>query len=480
MKKTRKAISIFICSFILLSSVIPVSAESESWKSFNSYSNNDYSIKKTDASVIKNKTDNLFYTSFSSYTSTWNNTENNGFFIDKEGRVTIIRKYVTVKEKTGIELSFLNEDYEIIGNKKIVLPGIKFGTILNADDGNYYIVSGNNNKEEKNIDVFIITKYDKNWKKTGTVSIKGDSAATTRPFNAGGARLKYIDGKLVLYTSRERYKSADGLNHQSNYAVSVDTKTMKTGFESSKFPSIHVSHSFNQFIEAENGKIYFIDHGDAYPRSIVMQSCELEAFVNEASLWKDTKPVYGGWYENSEGKMMSIEDYNRTRPVETDYFKIQGDIGDNRTGVWISNTGLLSDNGYIVGNATPHNIPVAGKYGDMSSNRNAYVIIFDKEDTTEYKFFWLSKYDPNGKDAVGNIHAVTLSDIEFAILYDVFHDGEYLKTYCVKLNQNGKILGKFEIQARLSDTPPVLKNGKIIWAYVIDYNKLCFAELLIK
>lgn len=473
-------IPFFICFYMIISSAFFVSAESESWKSFNSYSDENYSIEKTNASAIRDKAGDLFYSSMWAYVNRWNTTENNGFFIDKEGRVTLTRIYTTVKGKTGIEFSFLNDIYGVSESKRIVLPGSIFGTVLNADDGNYYIVSGNDNREEKNIDVFIITKYNKNWKKTGSVSLKGNSSLTIGPFEAGGAELLYIDGKLILYTSRTRYTSADGRNHQSNYAAAVDTKTMKAVYEAPAFPKIHVSHSFNQFVESENGRLYFLDHGDAYPRSIVMQSCDLELFINEESLWKDSKPDSGGWYENSEGKMMSVEDYERTIPKETDYFKIKGVSGDNETGVWISNMGLLKESGFISGSATPHNNPVAGKYGDMSSNRNAYIIIFNKNDTSEFKFSWLSKYNPNGKDEVSNVHALKISDTEFAVLYDVYHDGEYLKTYCAKINQNGEVAGKFEIKAKLSKTPPVLKNGKIIWAYTIDYDKLCFAELSIK
>ncbi len=69
------------------------------------------------------------------------------------------------------------------------------------------------------------------------------------------------------------YTSSDGLNHQSNLTMSVrqsDMKVMDSFYKVMNSSYGYVSHSFNQFlIVDEAGRIVTLDHGDAYPRSVV-------------------------------------------------------------------------------------------------------------------------------------------------------------------------------------------------------------------
>ena len=71
------------------------------------------------------------------------------------------------------------------------------------------------------------------------------------------------------------YTSADGLNHQANMTFQVNFTTAPMTVTDKQYTVYNTStgyarHSFNQFIRVENNKILAIDHGDAYPRSIVL------------------------------------------------------------------------------------------------------------------------------------------------------------------------------------------------------------------
>lgn len=75
--------------------------------------------------------------------------------------------------------------------------------------------------------------------------------------------------ELYIHTSRLRYTSDDGKNHQSNLTIKINIDQMKVTDISDPYPSNHVSHSFNQHIYADKNNVYFVDHGDARPRSRV-------------------------------------------------------------------------------------------------------------------------------------------------------------------------------------------------------------------
>ncbi len=111
-----------------------------------------------------------------------------------------------------------------------------------------------------------MSKYSKDWKSQGSCSLFG--ANTTYPFDAGSARMASYGNYLFIRTCHEMYGG-----HQANVTFSVDTSTMSvvdqlTGIQNSEFG--YVSHSFNQFIQIDNGTLLGCDHGDAYPRAITV------------------------------------------------------------------------------------------------------------------------------------------------------------------------------------------------------------------
>lgn len=194
-----------------------------------------------------------------------------------------IRSYLTYENGTymrvqagadanGYVVEYFDSSFTITGRKIVPQELPLFGGFYEMN-GNYYILSGQTNKNESDsVEVYRITKYTKDWNRVASCGLYG--ANTTVPFDAGSARMAAYGDYLMIRTSHEMYKSKkDGYNHQANVTIQVDTSAMKITDSYTKVMNVsfgYVSHSFNQFIQMENGKIVAVDHGDAHPRSIVL------------------------------------------------------------------------------------------------------------------------------------------------------------------------------------------------------------------
>ncbi len=70
------------------------------------------------------------------------------------------------------------------------------------------------------------------------------------------------------------YQSEDGRNHQANLIFSIRVSHMEVTdcvSEVASYTFGYVSHSFNQFLIVDkDANLVAFDHGNAYPRSIVL------------------------------------------------------------------------------------------------------------------------------------------------------------------------------------------------------------------
>ncbi len=147
-----------------------------------------------------------------------------------------------------------------------------FGAIYSGATYNYIAFGQENSESNASKESIRIVKYDKEWNKISSVSINARQTNAVKPFSASSARFAENGNTLILYTSRLRFKGSDGVRHQSNLEVRVNTSSMKATYVSPAFPSNHVSHSFDQYIRFDGSKPVYLDHGDAYPRSVVLQT----------------------------------------------------------------------------------------------------------------------------------------------------------------------------------------------------------------
>ena len=179
-----------------------------------------------------------------------------------------------INDKVLVE--YYDNSYNIQRTVTVPLALPLFGAFYESGS-NYYILTGqNNDNQDKSREVYRVTKYSKNWKVQGYCSLTSNTEGinTVHPFEDGSARMTMNGNYLYVRTCRTMYKNVvDGRNHQSNLTFSIDTSNMTLADQygsalGTKYG--YVTHSFNQFIQVDNGKLVGLDQGDSHPRALVM------------------------------------------------------------------------------------------------------------------------------------------------------------------------------------------------------------------
>jgi hypothetical protein len=134
-----------------------------------------------------------------------------------------------------------------------------------------------NSHENDSFEVIRIVKYDANFNRLGAASVYAGEAYTESASIHG--RFAERGGELAYHTSRTRYVTPeDGLRHQSNLTVLLDSGSMAVKYVSEPFPANHVSHSFDQYVLYDGGMPVYLDHGDGYPRAVVVNKARSGAY----------------------------------------------------------------------------------------------------------------------------------------------------------------------------------------------------------
>lgn len=349
-----------------------------------------------------------------------------------------------------LELVVYDKNLKYLDKKTIPLPYTEWGGLYQGEDGNYYAAVGQKNKEENNSKiVYSIIKMDGTFKEVSRCNITGIESHTTIPYDVGFARMTMDGSTLIVHTDRERYTSEDGNNHQSNITFMIDSNIMSQKYVGAIFPYNHVSHSFNQFIKMDGENLIYVDHGDAYPRSVVLRT----HFGFSPTGWSD--------------------DYNN-RPAtnELDLMSIKGMIGDNNTGTKVSGFETGTYNNVVAGVSIPHDT-ITGN--DISSYKvqNVYVSIIAKDGNSS-KLIWLTDYKEGGKISARNLRMVKISDNKLALIYQIKNNNSY-KTGLILIDSSGTILEKKEYDSYFScNTQPLYVNGSILWIDNPQYSEDSF------
>ena len=346
-----------------------------------------------------------------------------------------------IKGKLLVE--YYSSDFEPLSTKLIDNELPIFGAFYDSGN-NYYVLSGQENpKQNDSLEVFRITKYDKNWNKIKSCGLYG--ANTTVPFDAGSARMTHSGDHLLVRTCHEMYKSSDGNNHQSNVTIEVDMPSMTitdsyTGVMNVDYG--YVSHSFNQFIKTDGNHIVALDHGDAHPRSAVLVKYNSDFTT-------------GKFFPSYFDKVSNIDVVTYPEYTAGHY---------NYTGAAIGGFDVSSSS-YIVAQST-----VDLDYINTSKTRNVYVSAVSKDLSTN-KLNKITSY-AEGTDSASAPQLVKINDNSFLLLW--VRD---TKVSCVKLNADGTVNGSIHtFEGSLSDCQPVIKNGRAVW-YVYDKNNVTFNSL---
>ena len=311
-------------------------------------------------------------------------------------------------------IEYYDSGYNFKKTMTLDLPLPVFGAFYETND-NYYILTGANNTEKDNTkEVYRVSKYSKDWKSQGSCSLFG--ANTTYPFDAGSARMASYGNYLFIRTCHEMYGG-----HQANVTFSVDTSTMSvvdqlTGIQNSEFG--YVSHSFNQFIQIDNGTLLGCDHGDAYPRAITVLQYPTD--ISSGSF----VPQYS-WSSSSYACK------------EFDLMTFPGSSGNNYTGASLGGF-EYSDSSYLV----------AGNYDADNHSRNVFVSSVSKSGGTPVVRYF-SDY-AGTSDSAATPHLVKTGSNSFVLLWS---SQGYV--YYTAIDGTGQQAGStYKMAGNLSDCAP--------------------------
>lgn len=245
-------------------------------------------------------------------------------YVNKQTMFTYNDTMHLVDATTGsqVVISEINADNSTTTIKTIDFELPLYGGFFAGQDYNYIVFGQTNLEESTSLETYRIVKYDKDFNKISSYSTTGGNTITQTPFSAGSLRMaENADGsELTVHTARQMFASSDGANHQSQITFVLDTKTMTLKNQTNAMQGTqHVSHSFNQFVQYDGDKQILVDHGDAYPRAVVL-------------------------HESKDGTDYS---YYWSSHIEYELLEIPGLIGANCTGVSIG--GLeISNSSYLV------------------------------------------------------------------------------------------------------------------------------------
>ena len=343
-----------------------------------------------------------------------------------------------IDDKVLVE--YYDNSYNIQRTVTVPLALPLFGAFYESSN-NYYILTGqNNDSQDDNKAVYCVTKYSKDWEVQGSCSLTSSTQGinTVHPFENGSARMTMNGNYLYVRTCRTMYAVARQ-NHQSNLTFSIDTSNMTLADHygsplGTKYG--YVTHSFNQFIQVDNGKLVGLDQGDSHPRALVLLKYPSDL---------------------SGGKFAPKSQENGCEEIHfMDFTKGQ----DNYTAASVGGF-EYSDSSYLT----------AGNYDSdgMYSSRNVFVASVPKSGTTPtVKYF--TNY--SGEDSASTPYLIKTGSNQFMLMWS--NRGT---VYYTVLDGNGNQVGNtYSMTGNLSDCAPSVINGKLIW-YTWHDNANVFYEI---
>lgn len=366
-----------------------------------------------------------------SYGWSWASPESTSYYTDGNGKLHV----VAFNKRNQTLYDALCNETGVKNLVKIKMPLPCWGGFYAAPDGFFYVVTGQENLEESSTKTVVrIMKYDRSWKQVGTVDVTGGISnlfpGIYIPFDASSLRMTQVGNILVVHTGREMFEM-DGVHHQSNITFLVDTDNMK--LIKSNIP--YISHSFNQFVVNDGSSVYYLDHGDAYDRSLIIS--KYTSYGNGH--------FSGDWALNA--------------------FPFMGETGYNYTGCEVTGFALEGDTLITIGKSVPHYFPIDGVTGwDSSMNKNVFMLLTNKN-TGATRFFWLTNYAPNGVEAeITEPKMVKVAQNKFAVMFSDETGGKSKLCYALIDITGNLLLEKTYNGVTLqTDSQPILHNNAIYW-----------------
>ena len=341
-------------------------------------------------------------------------------------------------DSSNIYVEYYDSQYNVTGVRQLAPELPIYGGFYSGSDA-YYIVTGQKNEEESDtVECYRITKYDKNWNRIGSAGLY--DCNTFLPFRAGCVRMTEADGYLFVRTSHQMYLSSDGLRHQANVTIQFDENKLEitdsyTDVMNSKYG--YVSHSFNQFIKTEGNHLVAVDHGDAYPRSIVLTEYQTD-FTN--------------------GQFISNMNYWKNPCKSTDLFEFTGEIGDNATGASVGGF-EVTDSAYLV---AANSINQEDTSDDRSRHDYRNVCIVGKSKRDGHTFVnWLTNLE--GDLSATTPYLVKIDDNKYLVMWSYQKRSVGAIDYTYIDADGSQISPVYTMNGMLSDCEPVYINDTVVW-----------------
>ena len=347
-----------------------------------------------------------------------------------------------------------SRDFQLLSSRTLT-PDSGFdlwGGFFAGEQYLFVIVGQSNPAESDSTEVIRVIKYDWNWNRLGQAGLFG--ANTSEPFDFGSLRCDEYGGMLYVHTCHSMYTSSDGLNHQANLLFAVRQSDMTVtdsqhtvGYSGSGY----VSHSFNQYILAdEGGNLVTLNHGDVYPRAAV-----LTRYRNGAE--------NGGFSGGTDQVILRSFPEN-----ERVYQKTGAAVG-----------GLTETASAYV---TAFNDDGVGDYDDTYS-RNIYLTATDKDDFSGSgtEVHQLTSYE-RGTYSAGTPQLVSDGADRGYVIWDVKTVyNSVIKSSTGRIayasyDAEGNVSDVRTADGMLSDCQPIMYGGKAVW-YVTDDSAPVFYTL---
>lgn len=323
-----------------------------------------------------------------------------------------------------------------------------FGAFTKDNEGSYYLFYAKDvDENEKNTENMALVKYDNVGTKVNTYKLKAyaDNSfnGVKSPFQSGACRMEISGNMLCVYFARQKFMSADGLNHQSSYGFIVNKDTFRrvdigqvanNGFTLSGMSVPYTSHSYNQFLLPVDDGFAFVDQGDAYPRGF----------------------VFSRFRTSEKTKRITAVNFKQGRTYQYTFAQLGG----------LAKT----SHGYIFTGTYEKNSVVSAAHND---SRNLFVFNLDDEMSVIGDPVWITDYNDKDKFNAANPKITEIDKGRFLLMWECMAKTSYETTYMTIINENGKMLTPVKnigsLRLNYNDTLRYNKTtGDVFWAINSD------------
>lgn len=383
-------------------------------------------------------------------------TTEEAYIGEQEGNIQIIVDDINDSKNFIIET--FNSNFERIDSKKIHKEIYEDSSedIYLGEKYNYIIYGKENLEEKEDAEVIRIVQYNKKWEWVSEDSLYG--ANTIYPFKSSNISYAEHNGNLYVKTAHQMFKADDGLNHQASMAIVFNAeqgKIVDSATEVNRFPYGYVAHSFAQYVQFEDDMYFSIDHGDAYPRAIVL----------------------------TKNRAIGTDGALQEEPSEREILQIPGLLGENYTGISVG--------GYEI-SKTHHLVAISTAYMKdgivaQEGTRNIQILALRKgdEEEGEVKKISITNYVPADDHQVGQPYMIEITNNRYMLLWQEvkfdpenkwYKDREYRVFYTLIDGDGNQLCENKSFEGAIGGVKPIFYNGRVVW-YAARNDKFLFYNL---